>query len=66
MARVRGRPGVVGRRQAGVGEGGFRAKDPGLGPGAVVRTGRTLAGAWGGASEERRESLLRALGAGGS
>lgn len=47
------------------GAGGFRAQDPGLGAGLVIRDGRTLAGAWGGGSEERRESLLRALAARG-
>ncbi len=47
-----------------IGEGGFRAEDPGLGAGVVTRLGRSVAGVWGGGSPERRESLLGALAAG--
>lgn len=47
----------------GIGAGGFRAKEPGLGVGLVIRDGPTLAGVWGGGSEQRRESLLRTLAA---
>jgi hypothetical protein len=48
----------------GTGEGGFRAKDPGLGPGLVTRLGGSVAGVWGGGSPEMRESLLDSLAAG--
>lgn len=45
----------------GVGEEGFRAEDPGLGPGLVVRQQRFLAGVWGAPSRDAALELLRAL-----
>lgn len=44
-----------------VGDGGFRAVDPGLGQGIVVRRGRFVAGVWGGPAEESARRILGAL-----
>lgn len=44
-----------------LGDGGFRAVDPGLGQGIVIRTGRFVTGVWGGPSEETSRRILAAL-----
>lgn len=44
-----------------IGDGGFRAVDPGLGQGIVVREGRFVAGVWGGPSEATARRILGAL-----
>ena len=44
-----------------LGDGGFRAIDPGLGRGIVVSKGRFVAGIWGGSSEAAARLILGAL-----
>jgi len=44
-----------------LGDGGFRAVDPGLGQGIVIRKGRFVAGVWGGPSEETSRRILDTL-----
>ena len=44
-----------------LGDGGFRALDPGLGQGSVVHRGRYVAGIWGGPSEATARRILGAL-----
>jgi hypothetical protein len=47
------------QKQTGIGDAGFRAVEPGLGPGIVVRSGRYVAGVWGG--EEDRTAAVELL-----
>jgi hypothetical protein len=41
-----------------IGEDGFRARDPGLGPITVTRIGGFVVGVWGSGSREDREAIL--------
>jgi len=44
-----------------LGQGGFRAVDPGLGPGIVARQGRFVAGIWGGPADDAARAILLRL-----
>jgi hypothetical protein len=58
------REGLVLGEASGVGQGGFRAEDPGLGRMLVTSSGRFVTGSWGGSSEEdMRRVLLRLVAA---
>jgi hypothetical protein len=48
-------------KESEVGEEGFRAADPGLGPGIVIRCGHHVAGAWGGSGGAEARRLLADL-----